>query len=388
NTTFDLERGPLIQAKLIKLSAHQHILLILQHHIISDGWSIDVMLQELVRLYQLFNQGEADTLPALALQYADYAAWMDTQLNEAEASQDSAYWRKRLEDAPTLLELPAEKTRPPLQSYQGGKVKIEITEDLTATLRAFAQRHDISLYLLLLSLWSLLINRLSGQSDFLIGTPVANRDRVELEPLIGLFANTLPLRINLNAQERVIDFIQRLSVETLEAFSHQKIPFERIVEIVQPERSLNRNPLFQVMFVLHQAEHNKQLRLADLDWQSIDLPHVTSHFDLTLNLTDYGSHIGGQLEYACDLFEQETIERFARHWLTLLHSALKNANVRINDLSILSDEEQTKILLHFNQTRLAYDATALIHHLFEHQAERTPDAPALRWADTRFSYRE
>ncbi len=248
---FDLSSGPLIRGQLLQLAEQEHILLITQHHIISDGWSMGVMIQEVTELYEAYLQGREDPLPALPIQYADYALWQRRHLQAGELERQVQYWREHLRGAPGLLELPTDRARPAVQSYAGESVEVVLPPSLTRQLRALSQRHDSTLFMTLLCGWAVVLGRLSGQSEVVIGTPVANRGRAQLEPLIGFFVNTLALRVDLSGEPRVAQLLSDVRARVLSAFERQDVPFEQVVEALQPVRSLSFSPLFQATFSWH-----------------------------------------------------------------------------------------------------------------------------------------
>jgi non-ribosomal peptide synthetase component F len=266
NHPFDLASGPLIRGRLLRLSADQQILLVTQHHIISDGWSIGLLVQEVSALYSALLQGEPDPLPALPIQYADYAVWQRQMLQGETLKQQIGFWRQHLQGAPALLELPTDRARPGMQSYRGGSVGVRLSAELTRELRQLGQRHGATLFMTLLSGWTALLARWSGQPEVVIGTPVANRQRAEVESLIGFFVNTLALRVRLEEDPSVAELLEQVKGTTLAAFSHQDVPFEQVVEAVQPPRSLSHSPIFQVMLALNNTPRSRGLSCRDCGW--------------------------------------------------------------------------------------------------------------------------
>ncbi|KAF9271354.1 hypothetical protein BGZ68_003778, partial [Mortierella alpina] len=269
---FDLAKGPLIRVLLIHLQDDECVLLITQHHIISDGWSSGIMLRELSQLYAAYCNGETNPLTPLKIQYPDYAAWQREWLAGDRLSKQSDYWRTALAGSPVLLDLPTDRPRPPLQSFQGDLVSIDIAPQITSALKQLSQQHEVTLYMTILAAWSAVLSRLSGQDDIVIGTPSANRSHPDIEPLIGFFVNTLALRINLSGEPTTHDLLARVRSGTLAAFSHQDLPFEQVVEIVQPPRKMDHTPLFQVMFVWENNETG-ELDLPGLQVTPYDLDH-------------------------------------------------------------------------------------------------------------------
>src|SRR5205085_7766808 len=315
---FDLEAGPLIRGSLVRQAEDQYALLITMHHIISDGWSIAVLLNELSILYRAFVRGEAGPLPELSVQYPDYAVWQRNWMQGEVLRQQAEYWKTTLAGAPTLLELPADHVRPAEQDYAGAMLDMMLDAELTAGLKELSKQHGATLYMTLLAGWAALLGRLSGQQDILIGTPVANRGQGELEGLIGFFVNTLVLRTDLSNRPRVGELLERVKSKSLGAQQHQDIPFEQVVEIVQPERSLAHSPLFQVMFAWQNAPRGA-LDLVGLKTMGLEMAsHRVSRFDLTISLWEADKRIAGGVEYATALFEKATIERFLEYWRRIL----------------------------------------------------------------------
>ncbi|MEQ4341680.1 amino acid adenylation domain-containing protein, partial [Pseudomonas syringae] len=374
---FDLSRGPLIRGRLVQLSETEHILLVTQHHIVSDGWSTGVLLHEIGMLYRAFSQGLADPLPALAFQYVDYAAWQRQWLQGETLQTQVDFWRQHLSGAPALLELPTDHRRPPLRSYAGGRVSLALSPALTAGLRQLGQRHGATLFMTLLAGWSSLLSRFSGQDDVVIGTPVANRPRSELESLIGFFVNTLALRTRPEGGLSVAALLEQVKAVMLAAHAHQDLPFEQVVEALQPPRSLGHSPIFQVMLALNNTPGGGELSLPELSLEPLQAPHTTAQFDLSLALVEADGGLVGSLEYASDLFERATIERMAGHLQVLLEGMVADDQQAVGELPLLSCEQRRQVLESFNDTAAAYPADKLLHQLFEEQVAQQPDALAV-----------
>ncbi|WP_431262155.1 amino acid adenylation domain-containing protein [Roseateles chitinivorans] len=388
---FDLAQGPLIRGQLLKLDEHEHILLLTQHHIISDGWSTGIMVREVSALYEAHSQGRADplaTLPPLPIQYADYAVWQRQWLQGEVLQQQSQYWKRELAGAPALLELPTDKPRPAEQSYEGAQWNFEIPQALTSGLRALAQSQGATLFMTLLAGWSVLLSRLSGQKDIVVGTPVANRQRSEVEGLIGFFVNTLALRVRLDDDPTVQALLQQVKASTLAAYEHQDLPFEQVVEALQPQRSLSHSPLFQNMLSLNNTPAQAPLQLSGLsiavDAQSTD----TTHFDVSLSLNEYGGQLIGTLTYASDLFEPETIERWADLFLTILKEMARDAGQRVGAIEWLGPRQRQQVLQGFNDTAVPYPQDALVHRLFEAQVRARPQAMAVQDEQQQLSFEQ
>ncbi|MGJ7902565.1 amino acid adenylation domain-containing protein, partial [Lysobacter sp. 1R34A] len=385
---FDLAAGPLIRGRLLRLAEAEHVLLLTQHHIVSDGWSLGVLVKEVTALYAAFSQGQDDPLPPLPIQYADYAQWQRQWLQGEALREQVEFWRGHLRGAPALLELPADRPRPPLQSYAGDRVGLSLPPALTAALRELSQRHGATLFMTLLAAWSTLLSRLSGQGEVVVGSPVANRQRAEVEPLIGFFVNTLALRIEVDGQASVAELLGRVRATMLDAYAHQDLPFEQVVEAVQPARSLSYSPLFQTMFAFNNTPGGGTLQLPGLELESIGRPPHTAHFDLELALTDSGDSLQGNLSFATDLFERETIERYAGYFVRLLEAMVADAQCPVGRLPWLPAAERELVLERFNDTAFDYPRERLLHQPFEAQVRSTPDATALVCGDERLSYAE
>ncbi|CAG1019156.1 partial arthrofactin-type cyclic lipopeptide synthetase C, partial [Burkholderiaceae bacterium] len=290
---FDLDAGAPLRGRLVALDEAEHVLLLTLHHIASDGWSLALFTHELVALYRAFAEGRPDPLPPLAIQYVDYAAWQRQRLKDDALQLQADHWRRVLAGAPVLLTLPTDRARPAEQDQAGRTVSVEVDAPLTAQLRELARRHGTTLFMTVLAGWAAVLSRLSGQSDLVIGTPVANRTRAEFEPLIGLFANTLALRLDLGGQPSVAQLLQRVKERSLAAQEHQDLPFEQVVEIVNPPRSLSHSPLFQVLFSWQAGGRGDTLELPGLRLEPLAAPQVSAQFDLTLNLVDAGDRLLG-----------------------------------------------------------------------------------------------
>ena len=389
---FDLAAGPLIRGQLLRLAEDEHVLLITQHHIISDGWSIGVLVREVSALYAAFSAGQADPLAPLAIQYADYAAWQRGWLQGEVHQAQSTFWKEALCGAPALLELPTDRPRPAVQSYAGAAVTVVLDAPLTAGLKALAQKHGATLFMTLLTGWAALLARLSGQDDVVVGTPVANRQRTEVEELIGFFVNTLALRVKLEGDPSVAELLAKVKAHTLGAYDHQDLPFEQVVEAVQPVRSMSHSPLFQVLLNLDNAPGERTLHLRDLAIEMLDPAHITTHFDLSLALAhkeaEAGATLEGYIEYASNLFDASTIERLAVHLETLLRAMVADDAAPISRLALLTDTQRQQVLSTFNDTERDYPKDKLIHQLFEEQVHARPDATAIVYDGVALSYAE
>ncbi len=385
---FDLQQGPLLRVTLLRLAEDDHVLVLVQHHIVSDGWSMQVMVDELVQLYAAYSEGEDLQLPALPIQYADYAQWQRDWMAAGERDRQLAYWQGLLGGEQPVLELPIDRPRPAVQSFRGASLEISLDPALVAGLKALAQRENVTLFIVLLASFQSLLHRYSGQQDIRVGVPIANRNRVETERLVGFFVNTQVLKGDIDAQLTVTQLLQQAKRRALDAQSHQDLPFEQLVEALQPERSLSHNPLFQVMF-----NHQSQARLAstgqqlpDLTIEGLDWGTQTAQFDLSLDTQETGDGLGAILTYATDLFDAATPKRMARHWQNLLQAMLGDPHQRVSQLTLLEPVEEQVMLEQWNDTARDYPLQHSVQQLIEAQVSRTPDAQALVFAAESLSY--
>ena len=384
---FNLETGPLIRGRLIRLAENEHVLLFTMHHLVSDDWSMSIFFRELSSLYGAFLRGEADPLPPLSIQYADYAVWQRRWMKD-EILKQSDYWKATLAGAPELLQLPVDRARPARQDYAGAFIELRLNANLTAALKALSKRHGTTLYMTLLAAWATLLSRLSGQQDILTGSPVANRRHAEIEGLIGLLINTLVLRLDLSGSPSISQLLNRVKEQTLSAQQHQDIPFEQVVELVRPARTLAYSPLFQVMFSWHNAPR-RTLQLPALQLQRLrSASHVVARMDLTLSFWEAEEGIIGGLDYATSLFDRPTVERYLSYFRTLLEAMVDGDNQAVDRLPLLPAAERRQVLYEWNDTAAEFPSGACIHELFEAQVENSPDAIAVVYEDTKLSYLE
>ncbi|MCF5281969.1 non-ribosomal peptide synthetase, partial [Pseudomonas syringae] len=328
---FDLTKGPMLRGHLLRVADAEHVLLITLHHIVSDGWSNSVLAQEVSALYAAFSQGQKDPLPALPLQYVDYAAWQRQSLDGPALQAQIDFWRKHLEGAPSVLNLPLDRPRPAIQSYTGGMVEHVFSPALSADLRAFSQAQGSTPFMVLLAGWSMLMSHLSGQTDVVVGTPVANRQHPELEPMIGFFANTLALRVATDRETRLNDMLDRIKSLTLAAYNHQDLPFEQVVSALQPTRNMSHSPLFQVMLSLDNTPPSL-LQLPDLEVELLDSEHHTTQFDLSLSLVDSSESLSGGLQYSSDLFDKTTAQAIMQLFARVLENMVSDARQSIGQV--------------------------------------------------------
>lgn len=384
---FDLSLGSLLQVTLLKLAEHSHVLLLKMHHIISDGWSMKVFVDELTALYQAFRESKASPLPDLSIQYADFAHWQKQWLTGEVLHSQLDYWKKQLEGAPPVLELPTDRPRPSIQTFTGRTKYFHLNQELTSQLKTLSRRSSVTLFMTLLAAFSTLLSRYSGQDDIVIGSPIANRNHREIEPLIGFFVNTLALRIQLQDNLSFSELLQQVRTTTLGAYDHQDLPFEKLVEDLKPERSLSHTPLFQVMFMLENAASSKR-ELPGLSLAPLQLEDVTAKFDLTLSVTETETELTAALIYNSDLFDASTLDRMAEHFQTLLAGIVANPQQPVAQLPLLAAAEQQQLLAEWNDTQTEYPHDKTIHQLFESQVEQTPDAIAVVFEEQQLTYRE
>lgn len=378
---FDLRQGPLVRATLVRphpqsADPQRNTLLFNIHHIIFDGWSMDVFLRELATLYAAFHQGQPSPLTPLPIQYADFAGWQRAWLQEHVMVEQLAYWRTALSGAPPLLELPTDRPRPPLQTFNGAHYLTKLPQPLSVQIQQLATRHDATLFMVLLAAFNVLLLRYSGQADVSVGSPIANRNRVELEALIGFFVNTLVLRNDLAGNPTFLELLQQVKETTLDAYRHQDIPFEKLVEELQPQRNLSHAPLVQVLFVLQNIP-DSSIQLPELTLEEMPLASVIAQFDLTLGIQEEDGCLHCLWEYNTDLFDATTVARMAGHFQTLLQGIIAQPGRRINQLPLLTTAEEHQLLVTWNATATAYPEDQCIHHLFEAQAAQNSDALAL-----------
>jgi len=385
---FDLQQGPLLRVSLLCLGEGEHVLVMVQHHIVSDGWSMGVMVRELMQLYAAYSQGQDCVLAPLPIQYADYALWQRRWMEAGEKARQLKYWCELLSGAQSVLELPFDNTRPAQQSFRGARQDIALEPSLVAGLKALAQREGVTLFMLLLASFQVFLYRYSGQQDIRVGVPIANRNRVETESLIGFFVNTQVLKADLDGQMSFAQLLQHTKQRALQAQAHQDLPFEQLVEALQPERSLSHNPLFQVMFN-HQAKAHASaqqlpgLRIANLEWDT-----QSAQFDLSLDTQETDDGLWASLTYATDLFSAVTASRMIGHWLSLLRSAVADPTLALQDLSMLAASERQQRVCEWNATERAYPQGQWVHQLIEARVLAQPDAPALIFAGQLLSYAE
>ncbi|PTL74976.1 non-ribosomal peptide synthetase, partial [Vitiosangium sp. GDMCC 1.1324] len=382
---FDLANGPLLRAFLARLAPDDHVLLVTMHHIVSDGWSMGILIREVTSLYAAFASGQRPSLPPLPVQYADFALWQRSWLQGEVLDAQLRYWKQQLADAPAHLELPIDKPRPPVQTSHGDTLRVALTRELSDSIKALSKRLGVTPFMTLLAGFQVLLHRYSGQDDISVGAPIAGRRSTELEGLIGFFVNTLVLRSRLSPKGSFRDLLMQVRDTTLAAYEYQDMPFEKLVEELQPQRDLSRTPLFQAMFIL-QNTPAETLEKQNLTLRPLPVSSRTSKVEWTLALTDTPEGFAGALEYNTDLFERDTVARAMEHLRILLEAAVARPDSHLSDLPLLSAAEKHKLLVEWNDLPLDYPREATLHELFEAQAERTPDAEALVDSSSSLTY--
>ncbi|QSQ26196.1 amino acid adenylation domain-containing protein [Pyxidicoccus parkwayensis] len=383
---FDLEHGPLLRTMLLETGHDEHVLVLCMHHIVSDGWSMGVLVREVASLYEAFSQGRPSPLPELPVQYADYAVWQRATLRGDVLEAQLTYWRQQLA-ALSPLELATDEPRPPVQTFRGASVPVQLPQGLSGPLQALCQQEAVTPFMLLLAVWQVLLSRYSGQDDISVGAPIAGRQRAETEGLIGFFVNTLVFRSHVRNEDSFRALLRRVRETALGAYAHQDVPFERLVEELRPERDLSRAPLVQTLFALQNAPV-PDLRLPGLDLRLQETECHTTRFELELTLTETPQGIRGTLHYNCDLFAPTTAERLARHFHTLAEALLAKPEAPLAAASILTTDERRQVLQQWNDTAAPFADGACVHTLFEAQARATPDAVALVFGDAHLTYRQ
>jgi amino acid adenylation domain-containing protein len=382
---FDLARGPLFRGVLLMLDENVHILLLMQHHIVSDGWSVRLLFAELAALYGAFAVGRPDPLAPLALQYGDFAQWQRNLLDGPLMQDQAAYWQRQLADAPVSLQLPTDRQRPLHQDYMGGRCEALLASAQTQALSALAQRHGVTPFMVFTAAWAALLARLSGQNDIVIGTPSANRRHTEWESLIGFFVNTLALRIRLDDDPTTAQLLAQVKATVLAAQAHQDLPFEQVVEAVNPPRTMAHSPIFQVMLAMDNTPGSSEAALPGLHMEPVQLSHHTAQCDLSLTLRMQDNGLHAALQYASALFDHATAARFLRHWKHLLVAMTADEDASVSRLSLL-DADDLATLARFNATAMPWPREKLLHQAFEEHAATKPDQMALTWHAERLSY--
>ncbi len=387
---FDLTKGLLLRATIVQLGS-SHVLLLTMHHIISDGWSMGIFIKELSSLYQAFVAGSPSPLPELPIQYADFTIWQRQWLQGEVRQNQIDYWKQQLAGTPPLLELPTDRPRSSVQTFLGRSFSFQIDSQLTQKLKLLSQKSGATLFMTLLAAFATLLFRYSGQEDILVGTPIANRNHQEIESLIGFFVNTLVMRTRMFGNPSFSKLLTQVRSYAMDAYTHQDVPFEQVVEGLQLERNLSHSPLFQVVFALQNAPM-EQLEMPGLAIAPMQLENVNAKFDLTLQMwetqTAEGVSLQGYWQYNCDLFDRDRITRMAGHFQTLLAGIVANPQQSVGELPLLTEQERHQLLVEWNNTCIPYPDTKCIHQLFEEQVEQTPQSVAVVYEDYELTYQE
>jgi amino acid adenylation domain-containing protein len=381
---FSLDQDMMLRAALFRTGITEHIFVIIKHHIVSDAWSSGVFSQELAALYHAYSEGQPNPLPPLPIQYADYAVWQRQQLQGAELERQVAFWKEQLRALPTL-ELPTDRPRPPIQTYRGARKSLVLPQLLAERLAALSRQENATLFMTLLAAFQILLHRYSGQDDIAVGSPIAGRTRVETESLIGCFVNTLVYRNHVSGNQSFKGFLAGVREGALKAYEHQDLPFEKLVEELNPERSMNHSPLFQVLFAVQNMPREK-LAMRDLTASPLGVEPASAKFDLFASFGERDGQLLLRMEYNSDLFNADTIERMLGHYRILLEGIVADADRRIADLPLLSKPEEHQLLVEWKGARQDSYRFGDVISMFEKQVERTPNALALAFEDTSLTY--
>jgi amino acid adenylation domain-containing protein len=383
---FDLTQAPLLRASVLRLAEQEHILLLVMHHIISDGWSMGVFFRELAALYEAFLEEKPSPLADLSIQYADFSTWQREWMQGETLEAELSYWKPQLRGIPPLLQLPSDRPRPPVQTYAGAERPVVLSQELSGMLYALSRREGLTPFMVLLAVFQVLLYRYTGQENIVVGAPIANRNQLELEGLIGFFANTLALCGDLSGNPSFLELLSQIREVCLGAYGHQDLPFEKLVEVLEPDRDLSHNPIFQVMLVLRQKTE-PGFELSGLTSAPMRIDRGSSKFDLTLDLVEGDQELSGALVYNTDLFDEATIIRLWDHFQMLLNAVTANPRQRLAEIPILTQGERRQLLVEWNDTKEEYPERC-VHELFEEQAERSPEGVAVIYEDKQLTYRE
>ncbi|RKG96683.1 non-ribosomal peptide synthetase, partial [Corallococcus sp. CA047B] len=383
---FDLARGPLLRTRVVRTGEHEHLLAMVMHHIVSDGWSMGVLVREVVALYAAHLAGRPSPLRELAVQYVDFAAWQRGWLKDEVLDAQVAWWREQLDGAPRVIELPTDRPRTAAPLLRGARRSMTIAPALRDALWSLGRKEGATPFMLLLAAWQVMLSRYSGQDDVSVGTPIAGRNRTELEGLIGFFVNTLVLRARLGGALTFRDLLKQVRETTLGAQSNQEVPFEKLVEALRPERDLSRPPLFQVMFTFENPPPPEATLPGGLRLSPVETGAHTAKFELSLSLADTAGGLLTAIEYSPDLYDDATATRMLAHLQVLLEAIVEEPGQRVSDLPLLPEAERQRVLVEWNHTARDYARDACVHHLFEAQAARTPDAEAVRFEGEVLTY--
>ncbi|MDF0668421.1 MAG: amino acid adenylation domain-containing protein [Nitrospira sp.] len=384
---FELAYGPMLRVTLLKLDAEEHVLLLTMHHIVSDAWSSQILVREMTELYIAQVQGRPASLPELPVQYADFAIWQRQWLSGARLDRQVDYWKERLAGGLEPLNLPVDHARPPVQTSRGASLTLSLSPELSSAMIELSQREGVTLFMTLLAGFYALLFRYTGRTDLIVGSPIANRTRSEIEGLIGFFVNTLALRADLSGRQTVRELLALVRQVCLGAYTHQDVPFEKLVEVLQPVRDVSYSPIFQVMFELQNAPAS-ELDIPGLHIGTVDVEPLTAKFDLTLTLCETESGLTASMEYNTDLFSTDSVMRMLRHYELILGDMAARSEAAIEELRLLTDEEEQRLLTDWNEGPSLQVPDGSFSQLFEARASKTPDSIAAVWLDRRVTYRE
>jgi amino acid adenylation domain-containing protein/non-ribosomal peptide synthase protein (TIGR01720 family) len=379
--SFKLDQAPLFRVVILLVSESQSIILVNMHHIISDGWSVNIIFYEISQIYASYTQGSKPTLPDLNFQYADYASWQQSWLQGNVLEEHLSYWRTKLSGAPALLNLPTDRPRQAVQTVNGAHIGFELPQELAAKLNTLSRKEGVTLFMVVMAAFKVLLSRYAGQNDISIGTPIANRTRSEIENIVGFFVNTLVMRTQINPSASFLSLVKDVRKTAFEAYAHQDLPFEKIVDAVDPARDTSYSPLFQVMFTM-QNNPQKEVQTADVTLEALEIENNISKFDLSLSLAEEGKNISGAMEFNTDLFDRSTIERMITYFKGLLISLVEHPEIPLSKIWLITDDEETHLLKSLNNFSDEQTFKTNIKEIFEKQAAQFPDAVALEWMDT------
>ena len=384
---FNLAKDPLLRITLVHLDEAEYVALLTMHHIVSDAWSIGIFTREIAQLYEAFCTGQPSPLPVLPIQYADFAAWQRQWLQGEVLNKQLSYWKKQLGSNPPVLQLPTDRPRPKVRTFNGSKQSFSVPTEIVKGLKKLSQKEEVTLFMTLLSAFKTLLYRYTFQEDILIGSPIANRNQKQTESLIGFFINTLVLRTNLSGNPTFRDLLQRVKKVALSAYEHQDLPFEKLVGELQLERDLSYSPVFQVKFMLQNAPQ-EQLKLPGLTLSFLSTENSTAKLDLSLDMYETASGLTGTFEYNTDLFDKATINRMVEHFCCLLSGIVNNPEQHLSELPLLTQAERHQLLVEWNHTQVEYPQNQCFHQLFEAQVEKTPNAVAVVFKNQQLTYRQ
>jgi amino acid adenylation domain-containing protein len=382
---FDLARGPLLRVSLLRLADEEHIALVTLHHIISDGWSTGVFIREVAALYEAYSAGKDSPLAEMGVQYADYAVWQREWLSGTVLEEQLGYWREQLGGELAVLDLPADRPRPPVQTFRGARQSFAVPASVREKLQGLGREEGATLFMTLLAAFKVLLHRYTGAEAIAVGTPTAGRNRTEIEGLIGFFVNTLVMRTEVNGAESFRELLKRVREGSLAAFAHQDLPFEKLVEELQPARDMSRPPLAQVFFTMENPQI-EALKLSGITLTPMESESGTVNYDLVLNMVETGGDLRGSFEYNVDLFDAQTVARLVEHFQTLLRDIGENPEERVSTLDLLTESERHELLYKWNDTKTEFHSEQCVHQLFEAQAERSPEAVAVVNEDEQLTY--